>query len=335
MRTVVVLSGTRAERASSGVAGIAGVAGVAGVSGAHPGGWWSHRVRAMGTRVDVVAHGVPTDAASRADDLLERCEASWSRFRDDSDLTALNRSPRSCTAVSPLLEHALNRAVTAWSATGGRFDPTVLDAVEHAGYDRDFRTLDQRPRPVPTGRRVPGLSGVHVERGHVVRPVGLRFDLGGIGKGLAADLLAAELLARGADSVCVSVGGDVRVAGTVPTGGWRIPVDDAHRDGVAMVAVLEGGALATSSTRVRRWPAEDGGWIHHLVDPVSGRPTDSGVTCVTVAAAEAWWAESLAKAALVAGPSEGVDLLRDAGATGWLSTDDGQVIEAGPTGARS
>jgi thiamine biosynthesis lipoprotein len=128
------------------------------------------------------------------------------------------------------------------------------------------------------------------------------------------------------------VGGDVRVAGMAPSGGWRIPVDDAHRDGVAMVAVLDGGALATSSTRVRRWPSEDGGWIHHLVDPVTGRPADSGVTCVTVAAAEAWWAEALAKAALVAGPRDGADLVRNAGASGWLGTDDGQVIEVGGPG---
>jgi thiamine biosynthesis lipoprotein len=326
MRAVVVLTDERTDRAASGVSGASGV------SHEHPGGWWSHRVRAMGTRVDVVAHAAPVDAPSRVDDLLERCEASWSRFRPESDLSALNRSPRSCNAVSPLLEHALHRATAAWSATSGRFDPTVLDAVEHAGYDRDFRALDRRPQPVPTGRRVPGLSGVHLERGHVVRPVGLRFDLGGIGKGLAADLLTAELLARGADSVCVSVGGDVRVAGMAPTGGWRVPVDDAHRQGVAMVAVLDGGALATSSTRVRRWPSEDGGWIHHLVDPVTGRPADSGVTCVTVAAAEAWWAEVLAKAALVAGPIHGADLVRDAGASGWLGTDDGQVIEVGGPG---
>ena len=320
MRAVVVLTDLRADRAASGV------------SVEHPGGWWSHRARAMGTRVDVVAHDAPPDSASCVDGLLERCEASWSRFRPDSDLSALNRSPRSCTSVSPLLERALIRARAAWSATGGRFDPTVLDAVEHAGYDRDFRALDPRPRPVPTGRRVPGMSRVHVGRGHVVRPVGLRLDLGGIGKGLAADLLAAELLARGADSVCVSVGGDVRVAGTAPTGGWRIPVDDAHRDGVATVAVLDGGALATSSTRVRRWPSEDGGWIHHLVDPTTGRPVESGVTSVTVAAAEAWWAEVLAKAALVAGPRDGAELMREAGASGWIATDDGQVIEVGGPG---
>ena len=283
----------------------------------------------MGTRVEVVAHDVPADGAHLVESLLERCESSWSRFRPDSDLSTLNRSPRSCVAVPPLLEQAIGRAVAAWSATGGRFDPTVLDALEDAGYDRDFGALDLRPRPAPTGRPVPGLTGVHVERGHVVRPVGLRLDLGGIGKGLAADLLADELRAAGSGSVCVSVGGDVRVAGTPPSGGWHVPVEDAHRDALAMVAVLGSGALATSSTRVRRWPALDGGWIHHLVDPGSGRPADSGVSSVTVAAAEGWWAEALAKAALVAGADAGADLLAAAGASGWLSADDGRVVEVG------
>jgi thiamine biosynthesis lipoprotein len=53
---------------------------------------------------------------------------------------------------------------------------------------------------------------------------------------------------------------------------------------------------------------------------------------VTVAAAEAWWAEVLAKAALVAGPRDGAELMREAGASGWIGTDDGQVIEVGGPG---
>ena len=291
--------------------------------------WWRHRIRAMGTVVDVVAFGGAPEVRTRCEALIRECETSWSRFRDDSHLSVLNRSPRSCVPVPELLELALSRAVIAWAETDGWFDPTVLDAVVAAGYDRDFRELDQRPRPAPERRIVPGAGDVHVSRGHVVRPVGVHLDLGGIGKGLAADLAVRELLGAGVESAAVSVGGDVRVAGRVPDGGWRIPVADAFSGGWARTVVLDAGGVATSSTQVRRWPDEAGGWIHHLVDPTTGCPSNSGVRSVTVAADEAWWAEVLAKAALVAGPERGGELIERAGAVGWCSADDGGEIRVG------
>lgn len=67
--------------------------------------------------------------------------------------------------------------------------------------------------------------------------------------------------------------------------------------------------------------------LHHLLDPATGAPADSGVATVTVLAGDAWWAEALAKAAFVAGPTEGCALLERAGVEGLLVADDGRVVE--------
>lgn len=260
---------------------------------------------------------------------LERLEHAWSRFRSDSELVALNQDPGEVVTVSPLLAEAVHRAVLAWERTDGWFDPTVIDSLEHAGYDAPFAP-DGPPRGSLASCRpaaTPRSFSVDLERCTVRRPAGVRLDLGGIGKGLAADRIATGLVDRGAQSACVSMGGDVRVAGIPPEGGWRIPVERPDRvgKGAAMPiwfdAVLDQGAVVTSTTRRRRWRTGDGGTAHHLIDPRTGHPSPPGVTSVVVCAAEAWWGEVLAKAALLAGPEEGRRLLSRHDATGWFDLD--------------
>jgi thiamine biosynthesis lipoprotein len=155
-------------------------------------------------------------------------------------------------------------------------------------------------------------------------------DPGGIGKGLAADIVAGELLDRGALSVCVSVGGDVRAAHR-PDGAhaWRIgladPSDSRRLFGVASLA---SGAVVTSSTLTRRWPLGDE-VVHHVIDPRTGAPMRSDLVAATVVAGEAWWAEVLAKWVLAAGETAGIELLERRGATGLLVRSDGTAVMLG------
>jgi thiamine biosynthesis lipoprotein len=154
---------------------------------------------------------------------------------------------------------------------------------------------------------------VDLERSTIT--AGEPIDLGGIGKGAAADLIVREL---GGDVAggCINVGGDLRAWGEPPDGatGWSVAVDAA---GVT-VSVVE-GAIATSSTERRRWPTVDGD-AHHLIDPRTGRPAVSDLRAVTVVDESALAAEVLAKAALIAGSVAAADVLR--GAPALLHTDD-------------
>jgi len=291
--------------------------------------WWQCRFPAMGSTAHVLGLGGPPDVEDIAAAEVERLEQCWSRFRDDSELNALNRDPAPCVDVSDDLATAVERAVLAWELTGGRFDPTVHDALVAAGYDRDFREIRERTVSPPDTRAVPGCRDVRVDPhgGQVHRPPGLTLDLGGIGKGLAGDLVVRRLVELGVRSLSISLGGDVRVGGETPEGGWLVPVEDPFDDSSRILTVmLEHGAIVTSTTRFRRWQTSDGGWAHHLVDPTTGRPADTGVAAVVVIAAEAWWAEVLAKAALVAGPDGGRELLRHHGVEGWIVGDDAGVL---------
>jgi thiamine biosynthesis lipoprotein len=218
----------------------------------------------------------------------------------------------------------VRRAVDGWWISGGAFDPTVLGALLRAGYVRSFETLGPAS-PRGASPLDIGASDIVVDAGTVRLPDGVGFDPGGIGKGLAADLVLAELLDAGADGACVNLGGDVAVAGTGPGGlAWTVAVEHEWADGPVADLGLAAGAVATSTTLRRRW-GPDGDVRHHLVDPRTGRPSESDVNHVTVVAASAWAAEVLAKAVLLAGSAHPFDILGGTGAEALAVTADGAV----------
>lgn len=298
--------------------------------------------RAMGTDVSIVVVGEDApDPGPIAADLLERLEARWSRFRPASELSRLNAAGGAWTVVSPETSELVARAIDAWRDTNGRFDPTVLPALVAAGYDRDFASVSSDGRdaadPAGTGdpagpagtppRPSPGCAGIERDAtvGAIRLPPGVALDLGGIGKGRAADLVARALLDAGARGVLADLGGDVRVVGEPPRPeGWLVEVDDPLGTGATGRLSLTSGAIATS-TRLRRAWTRGGRARHHLIDPRTGEPAATGLASVTVVAGSACRAEVLAKAAFVAGPQDGPALLADAGVTGLFVHDDGRV----------
>ena len=164
--------------------------------------------------------------------------------------------------------------------------------------------------------------GVDRERCTITLPDDVALDLGGVGKGLAADIVANGLVERGAAGACVGLGGDVRVAGVSPVGGtWPIRVEDPFDESRTLCTRdLCDAAIVTSTTRFRRW-SRGGRSMHHLIDPFTGAPAARGVTAVVVQADEAWWAEGVAKAALVAGVERGLELLERLGLAAVVADD--------------
>src|SRR6185436_8461318 len=109
--------------------------------------------------------------------------------------------------------------------------------------------------------------------GTVTRPRGLRFDSGGIVKGLAADI-GALALAR-FSSFAVDCGGDLRIGG-VDRLARQVKIEDPFGFGTVAQFVLNEGAVATTGLNRRIWHA-DGGYAHHLIDPATEKPAWTGL----------------------------------------------------------
>lgn len=265
----------------------------------------------MGTDVHVVVHGHPV-LAERAEAEIRRLESLWSRFLPDSEVSELNRRAGEWVPVSEETRILVDRAVDGARATHGRFDPTVLGDVLRAGYDRSYDALVALgDHPAPTSHLGRGVDLIAVDAAaQAVRlPEGVGFDPGGIGKGLAADLVAGLLDREGAAGALINIGGDLRAIGYGPGGDdWTVAIDPAATGTALATISLEGGAVATSTVLRRRWQA-DGDERHHLIDPATGRPAARELVAASVIAARGWQAEVLAKAALLAGVDDGLALV--------------------------
>ena len=267
------------------------------------------RFRSMATDV-VLQVERPGPQANRALDaaaaLFGRIERACTRFDDASPLMRANADPRRWHEVPDELYAAVQAASLAHESTVGRFDPRILTALKGLGYDVTFSEVrptgpdsgtapSSSPRCRGTWR--PGLDA----RRRRIRIGPDPIDLGGIGKGLAVTW-AARLLAEHGDAVLVEAGGDLQAVGHGPDGdGWQVGVEDpaGGTQPVAVVRLADGG-VATSSIRLRHW--ERGGrQVHHILDPRTGRPADSGLVSVTVVDAHAGAAEVWSKALFVVG----------------------------------
>ena len=283
--------------------------------------------RAMGTDVEVL--GYPELLLHVADQVQARfleVEAALSRFRQDSELSRLNRSSGCPFRASPLLQSVLRGALEAARQSGGLFDPTVLNALEAAGYTRSFDDLDGSRGKCRLAGAVSYRAVEVLSDGHVVLHGGVRLDLGGYAKGWTVD--SVEELMQSCESWVVNAGGDLLARGTGPTGeGWLVGVQDPfdHSRDVGVLLIAD-GAVATTSRMRRRWRT-DAGPAHHIIDPATGRPADTGLASVTVITSTSAEAEVLAKILFLLGPRGGVRYAESSRATGAVFVlDDGSDI---------
>jgi thiamine biosynthesis lipoprotein len=263
-----------------------------------------HAFKAMGTDVFIDGPASADDtlfreASATVEAVFAREEQRFSRFRADSELSHVTASAGRWTQVSPPFEELVGIALTLAERTDGLFDPSVLDAMVAAGYDRDFDEVLAGARgalrpPRPCGR----WREIETRQGAILLPDGVGLDLGGIAKGWTADLAAEAALRAGLSWSLVCAGGDLRIMGDAPEIDVRIE-DPGEPSEAAAWLQLASGALASSSTMRRAW----GPNLHHIIDPRTGAPTDSPIVQTTVWAATCAEAEVLSKWALLTGTS--------------------------------
>jgi thiamine biosynthesis lipoprotein len=202
----------------------------------------------------------------------------------------------------------LRQSLEAARSSGGRFDPTVLDALEASGYRRSLEELGDSVHVQPLMRR-PDYRQVVLRRdGAVVLKNGAHLDLGGFAKGWTID--RASDVMQPCESWVVNAGGDLRAVGPGPNAsGWLVGIEDPFRPDSDIGGIrVRDGAVATSTAARRRWhtPA---GWAHHLIDPATGMSAATGLLSVTVVAATATDAEVLAKTVFLMGMGAGLSYI--------------------------
>jgi thiamine biosynthesis lipoprotein len=264
---------------------------------------YARTVEVFGGRVALRGAGRDAPLAlAVAEALLRRMHAALTRFDARSELCLLNADPRATVPASALVRRLAAAVPYAGALSGGLVDATVEPAlvpVRAAPHGA--------PRPATADPRQ-RWAQVSSDADAVSRPPGVALDSGGLGKGLAADLVAERL--RGLPSYAIECMGDVRAGGAERPLRIASPWDD----GMLAELTLTDGAAATSGVTRRGW---------HLIDPGTGRPARTGIVQATALAPTALEAEVRAKAALLAGPAAARDHLPHGG---LLVLADGEVV---------
>ena len=283
--------------------------------------------RAMGCASHVVIHGGTADMLVTAEARIRQLESLWSRFVETSDITVANCMPGLPVHVDEDTLAIVARAIVGWRQTDGRFDITMLPRLLNLGYTHSIATSKAAPDVVGSRTGMCGAIEVDFMRGTLTVPPDTALDLGGIGKGFAADVVAEEIIESGAAGALVNIGGDLVVLGRPSAEpSWRLGIENPFDppNHLACVRVASGG-LATSGTTIRNWISASGERVHHLIDPSTAMPSRAGLSTVTVIGGDAATAEVFATAAMMLDGPAAMAMLDRQGLAGLGVGDDGTV----------
>ncbi|MEG1918381.1 MAG: FAD:protein FMN transferase [Oscillospiraceae bacterium] len=275
------------------------------------------------------------EAIAAAQKEIGRLEELLSRTRDSSEITAVNHSDGRPVPISGELYVLLETALEDSAKTGGAFDCTIAPVASAWGFtEAAFR--------VPPQAELDALL-THVGSGHVtlqstadgffatLEP-GTALDLGGIAKGYASDQVARIFKEHGVESGVISLGGNVYARGSKPDGSpWRVAVQDPA-DPTGQVGVVEvTEEFAVTSGGYQRHFEENGKSYHHILDPKTGYPAESGLVSVTILTGNGARADAFSTALFVMGTDKAIDFWRerqgqDDAFDMILVTDDGRVL---------
>jgi thiamine biosynthesis lipoprotein len=280
--------------------------------------------QAMGTSFFCILVGADEEMCDSVYSLANELERKWSRFIADSEVMLLNNNPDTMHVVSDATLRLVSEMKLGFELTQGLYSANILGEL----IDLGFATSRSNPENVTkwdaTSKTLADLPDVEIDlvAKSVSVPRGVALDSGGIGKGLAADLMSDYAMQLGAMGVAVFAGGDVAVKGMAKdAAGWKVEISDPSDSTkfISSVALSRGG-LATSSPM--GWQS---GNSHHIIDPRTHRSSESDVLQATVITQNASQAEVLAKMCIILGTQEGVDRIDSLGAAALIVDDKNQV----------
>lgn len=300
----------------------------------------AYNFRAMNTAIEMIIYTPETEKAAIAckavENIFAETEDLLSRFRPTSELSELNRRG-SLENVSELLYQNVAAAYKMASLTNGIFDPTILDALEAAGYNRSYEQIAANGAQLLTTNKVISYQTwrfikLEAAKRSIKLPYGTRLDLGGIAKGSTVDRAAKFLQNQGFENFMLSAGGDMWLSGVPPMDkqGWTVAVQNPIQKNSPEICrlLVSDKAVATSATTGRHWQV-NGHNRHHLIDPRTGEPTANHIASVTAIADTVQLADVMAKTALILGPQGAKQFLAQFSALTalYFVTDREELIE--------
>ena len=271
---------------------------------------------AMDTLMTIRVWGDEEDVSAAVSE-INRLDALLSVTNENSEVYALNRDGNAelSTDTYDLLSDALNVS----QRTDGAFDPTIYPLVELWGFTKDTQAVPSQSA-IDAVLPLIDYEQVKCDNEIVTLADGGKIDLGGIAKGYTAQKVVDLLADRGIDTAFLSLGGNVQALGSKPDGEpWVVGIADPENPSEAIGTLRFSGSMAlVTSGGYQRYFEENGVRYHHILDPETGYPAETGLASVTVLAQDGTLADGLSTALFVMGMEKATAL--------WRESDDFEAV---------
>ena len=279
-----------------------------------------------------------SDMASRIEQRVNALDAALSRTQQAGDLYKLNHADGQPTEVSEDTYAALEQALAYAELTGGAFDPTMAPVTDLWGIGTDNARVPAQSEIDEALSHV-GYENIKLLGNHQVKlENGAQVDLGGIGKGYAGDIVHEMAESDTSDQwhVLARLSGNIEMYGgkTADSGtdNWNIGIADPddNTDSIAVVSLADGSVVTSGD--YERYFEQDGKRYHHIFDPKTGYPAESGLRGVTVIDSCSTKADALTTALFVMGLDKGTAFCEANDIAAVFITADKQVYTTSALG---
>lgn len=267
-------------------------------------------------------------------DNLEQEQLSWRL--ESSEIYNINKAAGTTEGVqvSEALAGMLEDCIEVSDASEGAFDITIGDVVRLWDIDTWAIAEDTADFPIPTEAAVTdalknsGYEKIVLEENQILLPENLQLDMGAVGKGIALDEIRGLLSAhKEVSGAVISVGGSVLTYGSKPDGGtWNVgivnPGEPSENIGILQ---LTGEWCVSTSGDYERYVEVNGERFHHIIDPATGCPADSGVRSVTILTKNGLYSDALSTACFILGKETGMALAQEFGAEAMFILENGDI----------
>ncbi len=252
------------------------------------------------------------------DATLHRIDKAMNRQLEGSEIDQVNRQAGlQAVQVSPETFGVVRQALAYAEASGGKFDPTVGPLVDLWGIGSEHPRV---PSKDEIDRTLALIDYREVELNEAessiyLKKPGMSLDLGAIGKGYAADVIAADLQEAGFESAIIDLGGNVLAMGEKPKGSdWLIGIQDpSEQRGSHIGTVPVKDKTIVTSGVYERYFTDNGNHYHHIFDPDTGYPTRNELLSVTIVTDDSTHADAMSTSVFALGLTDGMRYIEERG----------------------
>lgn len=283
---------------------------------------------AMNTYMTFTAYGENAQSAlDESTELIETAESLWSVTDQASEIHQANHSGGQPVSVSEETAALISFALEMAKQTNGALDPTIYPVLMAWGFTTNSKQVPSQQQ-IDTLLEQVDYTKIQLDGTTLTVPEGMQWDLGAVGKGYTADLVAEVLRKHGITSALISLGGNIHAIGSKPDGSdWRIGIRAPWESGNLGILKISDAAVVTSGGYENYFEDDAGNVYWHILNPATGYPADSGVQSMLIVGPEGKRCDALSTALFAMGPEEAEAYWRKNGGFEMLMvTDEHEIL---------